>query len=106
MLACARKALIVACLLSWGVLVLASAFVFQEFGGIDPPLGELRAQVRWVIPGTLTLHAAAALVVVQSRATYAREWTFGLLASASGQAALWLVFAAILDKVLRLSGLT
>jgi len=105
MLVVLRRVLIGACLVSWSILVLATLAVFDVWSTPGPHLAALYAQVRWVVPSTIALHVATMVVVLQSRALYAREWALGLLCSASGQVGLWLILAAILDKIEKLTGI-
>lgn len=100
MLVHVRRLLIIAALASWGLLVLFGAAVYEGFRGNLPSTAPLSASIIWVLPSTLLLHAAAAFVmVVWSDWKYARAWTVGLAASASGQVAVWFVLLALANAV-------
>jgi hypothetical protein len=105
MLVVLRRVLIGACLMSWSVFVLAAVGVFDAWCTPGPHLARLYAQVHWVVPTSVALHVLTMVVVLKSRTLYAREWALGLLCSASGQVGLWLILAAILDKVEKLSAI-
>jgi len=94
-----RKLLIGVALGSWALVALgliAGLAVFD--GGSGSPL---RLMIVWILPVTLLLHGAAAVVVVTSESEYARSWALGLVASALGQVGVLLVFLSLADKLAR-----
>ncbi len=100
MLVHVRRLLIIAALASWGLLVVHGAAVYEGFGGYCAHTAPITRLIVWVLPSTLVLHAAAIFVTVVWRDwRYARAWTVGLAASASGQVAAWLVLLAVANTL-------
>ena len=100
MLVHVRRLLIIAALASWGLLVVHGAAVYEGFAGHCAHTAPIARLILWTLPSTLSLHAIAIVVmVVRSDWRYARAWTVGLAASASGQVAAWLVLLAVANTL-------